>query len=183
MINKLMTRAPTLTTSRLVLRAHTLDDLADSAAMWANHDVVRYIGGRPFSDMESWSRLLRYTGHWALMQYGYWVIEDRQSGQFLGEAGFADHRRETQPSMGGRPEAGWALAPHAQGRGYAREALECMFLWADDNLKSLSTVCIIHPDHARSVRLAREFGFKQDQLINYMQEPALFMVRLRVNGH
>lgn len=173
------TKAPTLTTTRLILRAHSIDDIADTTAMWSNLDVVRYIGGRPFSATESWARLLRYAGHWALMGYGYWLLEDRQTGQFLGEVGLADHRRETRPSMNGQPEAGWVLAPHAQGRGYAREALACMFQWADAHLASATTVCIIHPEHSRSIQLARAFDFNQQQLISYMQEPTVLMVRTR----
>ena len=147
--------------------------------MWSNLDVVRYIGGRPFSATESWARLLRYAGHWTLMGYGYWLLEDRQTGQFLGEVGLADHRRETQPSVLGQPEAGWVLAPHAQGRGFAREAIACVLQWADTYLDSTTTVCIIHVDHARSIQLARTFGFGQQQLISYMQEATLLMVRER----
>ncbi len=147
--------------------------------MWSNYDVVRYIGGRPFSEMECWSRILRYAGHWALLDYGYWLVADRHSGQFLGEVGFANHRRDTHPPMGDRPEAGWALAPHAQGRGIAREALDCMFTWADENLSSFETVCIVHPGHVRSIRLARDVGYGQDRQISYIQEPTLFMVRSR----
>ena len=172
-----LTSAPTLTTPRLILRAHSTDDFTDVAAMWSNLDVVRYIGGRPFSATESWARIMRYAGHWALLGYGYWLLEDRQTGQFMGEVGLADHRRETQPSLLGQPEAGWVLAPHAQGQGYAREALACMFEWVDNHLEAPTTVCIIHPEHSRSIQLARAFGFGQEQLIRYLQEPTVLMVR------
>lgn len=39
--------APRLVTDRLVLNAHTLDDFDDLAAMWADPQVVRYIGATP----------------------------------------------------------------------------------------------------------------------------------------
>ena len=59
--------APTLETPRLALRAHRRDDFAACAAMWADPEVVRHIGGRTFSAEESWSRLLRYGGLWTLL--------------------------------------------------------------------------------------------------------------------
>jgi RimJ/RimL family protein N-acetyltransferase len=58
-----MREVPTLRTERLILRAPTLDDFADSLAMWADPTVTRFIGGRPHTKEEVWSRLLRYIGH------------------------------------------------------------------------------------------------------------------------
>lgn len=43
----LITTAPLLLTERLRLDAHTLDDFDSLAAMWADPEVVRYIGGTP----------------------------------------------------------------------------------------------------------------------------------------
>ena len=47
------------------MRPHTLDDFLDSFAMWSDPEVIRYIGGKPFTREEVWARLLRYAGHWA----------------------------------------------------------------------------------------------------------------------
>ncbi|WP_425148538.1 GNAT family N-acetyltransferase [Deinococcus sp.] len=41
-----------LTTERLILRPHTLEDFADNAAMWGDEQVTRQIGGRPFTPEE-----------------------------------------------------------------------------------------------------------------------------------
>jgi RimJ/RimL family protein N-acetyltransferase len=56
-------------------------------------------------------RLLRYVGHWAVLGFGYWVVEEKASGEFVGETGFADYRREMKPSLDGAPEIGWVLTP------------------------------------------------------------------------
>ena len=85
--------------------------------MWADPTVVRHIGGKPSSLEESWSRLLRYGGLWSLLGYGYWLVEERGSGAFVGEVGFADFRRELEPGFAGAPEAGWVLTAAARGRG------------------------------------------------------------------
>jgi RimJ/RimL family protein N-acetyltransferase len=71
---------PLLTTSRLTLRPHTRDDFLESYAMWSDPEVIRYIGGKPFTREEVWARLLRYAGHWAMLGYGYWVVREKESG-------------------------------------------------------------------------------------------------------
>src|SRR5690242_18830997 len=114
----------TIETPRLLMRPHTLADYAATAAMWAEPAVVKYISGTPSTPEQSYSRLLRYAGHWEMLGYGYWVVEDRASGRFIGEVGFADYRREIDPPLHGMPELGWALAPDAHGHGYATEAVK-----------------------------------------------------------
>jgi len=49
-----LSSAPTVETTRLKLRAHTLADFPDSFAMWADPDVTRFIGGKPSTKEESW---------------------------------------------------------------------------------------------------------------------------------
>src|ERR1700744_1056778 len=105
--------APMLMTDRLRLRAHTVADFESSAAVWGDSEVTRFIGGRPFTAEESWTRLLRCAGHWALMGFGYWAVEERATGKFIGEAGFMDFRRDIEPPVVDIPEAGWAFAPEA----------------------------------------------------------------------
>ena len=143
-------------TARLVLRPHAIADFDEVAAMWADPEVVRFIGGVPSTRGESWARLLRYVGHWAALGYGFWAIHDR-AGRFAGELGFADFHRDVEPPFD-IPEAGWVLASWAHGQGFAREALAAALAWADAQLAS-DLACVIEPANARSIRLATACGF------------------------
>jgi hypothetical protein len=58
---------PVLMTERLILRAHRLDDFADLCAMWADPEIVKFIGGEPQTPEQVWQRLLRYTGNWRFL--------------------------------------------------------------------------------------------------------------------
>lgn len=78
-------RVPTIETERLTLRGHRLDDYAASSAMWGDSNVVRYISGNPSSLQQSWMGVLDYVGHWSLMGFGYWVVEETGSRRFVGE--------------------------------------------------------------------------------------------------
>lgn len=164
---------PILETPRLVLRGHRPDDLGSSAALWGDLEVVRYIGGRVLSQEEVWARVLRYAGHWAWMHYGVWVVEEKATGQFVGEVGYGNHKRDIQPGFEGVPELGWVLARQFHGRGYAYEAVRAAMDWGAQNLSSRRTVCIIDPEHERSVRLAEKCGFREWQRTSYRAEPIL----------
>src|ERR1035441_9914447 len=95
---------PVIETERLRMRGHRLDDFADCAAMWADPVVTRHVGGKPFSEEEVWDRLLGDAGHWSLVGFGYWVLEERATSDFVGELGFADYKRDIVPSIKGMPE-------------------------------------------------------------------------------
>src|SRR5665213_114599 len=137
----------TFETHRLRLAPPTLLDFEESAQMWGDAEVARYIGGTPSTRGEAWGRLHRYVGHWALLDYGYWTVRERASDRFVGEVGFADFRRGLGPAFDDHPECGWALAPWAQGNGYATEAILGALDWAVLNLQADRTVCMIHPDN------------------------------------
>ncbi len=151
---------PVLETPRLRLRGHRLEDLEPAFAMWADPAVLRYISKEPRSLHTVWTRMLRYPGMWALLGYGYWAIEERATGRFIGEAGFADFKRDMEPSFGDTPEAGWSLCAAAHGKGYGTEAVEAVLIWGDTHFgPDTRTVCMIDAGNAPSIRLARKCGY------------------------
>ena len=147
--------------------------------MWSDEAVVRHISGSPSTRSESWARVLRYIGHWQALGYGYWVLESKLDGRFVGEAGLADYHRDSQPSVHGKPEAGWALKTSAQGQGLATEAVRAMMVWADDVLaKEFPMACaIFDPAHAASVRVAEKVGFGNPVMGRFGDQEALFLER------
>lgn len=168
---------PVLETERLKLRGHCLDDFIQCAAMWADPQVTRYIGGKPLTEEESWTRVLRYVGHWSLLGFGYWVAEEKATGNFVGEIGFADYKRDLEPSLKGVPEIGWVLASRAHGRGYATEAVRKAVGWGDAHLESARTACIIAPDNVESIGVAEKCGYREFQRTTYKGHPTMMFVR------
>jgi RimJ/RimL family protein N-acetyltransferase len=172
-----ITSAPDVETARLLLRGHRREDLADSLAMWSDPRVTRHIGGVPSSEERTWARLLGYRGHWTFTGYGYWLVEERASGRFVGEVGFADFKRDVTPSLGGAPEAGWALAPWAHGKGYATEALGAATAWLEGLLGKVRTVCMIDPQNTPSLRLALRAGYREWARTTYRGEATVLLER------
>src|ERR1700685_876043 len=170
-------QVPVLETERLKLRGHCLADSPASGAMWADPVVTRHIGGRPLSGEEAWSRLLRYVGHWALLGFGYWVVAEKTTGSFVGEIGFADYKRDIEPSLHGMPEIGWIFATQFHGQGYATEAVRAAVAWGDQHFGAGQTACIIDPENLASSRVAEKCGYRKSKLATYKGRLTLLFVR------
>jgi RimJ/RimL family protein N-acetyltransferase len=86
--------------------------------MWADPIVTRYFGGKVLTEEEAWTKFLRYAGHWSLLGFGYWAVEEKATGNFIGEVGFCDYKRDIESLLKNVPEIGWVLASGAHGKGY-----------------------------------------------------------------
>ena len=168
---------PVVETERLRMRAHRVDDFSALKAMWSEEAVTHYIGGRPMRPDECWTRLLRYRGLWPLLGYGYWAVEEKATGRFAGDIGFADFHRAIEPSIRGVPEVGWVLGPDFHGRGYASEAVAAALTWLD-NAKHGRSVCIVDPANAPSLRLAAKNGFREYARTVFMNDPVILFERV-----
>jgi RimJ/RimL family protein N-acetyltransferase len=170
-------RVPVVGATRLILRGHRADDFAACAAMWGDGLVTRYLGGKPFSAEDVWARILRYAGLWALLDFGYWAVEEKSSGRFVGEVGFADFKRAIEPGFDGAPEIGWVLAPWAHGQGFASEAVAAAVAWGARKFGGSRTVCLINPDNAASIRVAQKNGYREYARTTYHDRPTILFQR------
>lgn len=171
--------APILTTPRLTLSPPALTDFEDSRAMWADPVVTRHVGGRPFTEEESWTRLMRARGLWEILGYGYWAVRETSTGRYVGEVGFADLRRELEPSLHDLPEMGWVLAAWSHGQGFGTEAVTAGLAWMDEVLAAPVIPCIINVENAPSIALATKVGFRVKTHATYKGSPILVMERRR----
>lgn len=177
-------KIPIVETERLVLRAHEPSDFDASYALWSDETVVRFIGGVPSTKQEVWSRLLRYSGLWAFLGFGYWAAVDRETGQFVGDVGFADFKRELDISYGHLPEAGWAISPRFAGRGYATEAMRGAYQWLDQATPQSLSFCLITPGNDRSINVSRKLGFAESCSVDFNGSPSSIYVRSALtDGH
>lgn len=164
---------PVIETDRLRMRGHRVEDFANCLSMWGDADVTRFIGGKPLSAEEVWARLLRYVGHWTLLGFGYWLVEEKESGRFVGEVGFADFKRHITPSFEGIPEIGWALSSQLHGKGYATEALRAAIAWGERHFGGKTTGCLISPDNIASIRVAQKGGYQEFSRTFYKDHPVI----------
>ena len=177
-----LTSAPTLETERLTLRALRADDLDALFDIWSHQDVIRFLGGTPLGREDTWRRSVTASGLWPLIGFGYWIVELKEDGRLVGQAGFADFKRDMEPSIEGEPELGYIFHPSVHGQGIAFEACQAALHWTDTNLAAPSVPAIISPDNAASIRLAERLGFDRGPDAIYRDKSVALFRRTRAAG-
>src|SRR5258707_6086543 len=114
---------PVIETPRLRLRHHRLEDFPACRAMWADPAVTQFFGGRPLSEEEAWVKFLRNAGHWPLLGFGFWILEEKSTGAFAGEIGLAYLHRALVPPVENLRVDRSILSPAMHGTGYSTEAV------------------------------------------------------------
>lgn len=151
-----------LETERLILRQFNEGDLDPYAQMCADAEVMRFLGGRRLTRSDSWRQMATMLGHWQLLGYGMWAVEERESGAFIGRVGFID-----PPGWPGF-ELGWALARAYWGRGLAFEAAQTALDHAFQRLGRDHVISLIHPENTRSRRLAERLGERFEKTVDLL---------------
>ena len=170
---------PILETERLRLRGYRSDDFAACAAMWRDPVINRYTTGKPLSPEEAWAKTLRNAGLWPVLGHGYWAVEEKLTGEFVGEVGFADFKRDIQPSIAGLPELGYVFCSRVHGKGYATEAVRAAIDWVDRKLVAKRTVCLIHQGNAASIHLVGKCGYREFHRTRYKEHDVIVFERQR----
>ena len=172
-----MSRAvPNINTPRLTLRAMRSEDFPRYAEIWATPDVVTHISGKPWPKARSWDAFLRNAGHWQIVGFGQWAVQPRGSRVMAGQTGFFFGSRGFGEDFDPFPEAGWVLAPEAQGAGLGLEAARAAHDWFD-RVVAGRTVCMITARNEPSLRLATALGYTALREIEVEGEAVCLMTR------
>jgi len=118
-------------------------------------------------------RFLRHASMWHHLGFGFWAVEEKATGSFIGEGGFHELKRDVKPSLEGTLEAGWAFIPRAHGKGLATELVAAVLAWAAQNHPGKPVTAMIDPGHARSIRVAEKSGFVERARTQYGGEPVV----------
>ena len=140
-----------LTTDRLELRRWRESDLDEHAAMIADPEVNRYVGG-PTDRASAWRQIALFIGHRELRGWTSSVVVERQSGRMVGRAGL------WQPEGYPDPEVGWILKPSVWNQGYATEIGLAVRDYAFGTLGLPHLISLIDPDNHASIRVAQKMG-------------------------
>jgi RimJ/RimL family protein N-acetyltransferase len=148
-----MTEAPELRTERLRMRAPRMEDYERFVTMLSDPGVGAGLG-KPegLTPHEAWLDLSVLTGHWLLRGFGHWVVEELDTGHAVGRVGL--YYPPDWPGL----EVGWTVAREHWEKGYATEAARSACAWAHEVLGADHILSLIHPDNARSIRVAEKLG-------------------------
>jgi RimJ/RimL family protein N-acetyltransferase len=168
-----------LESSRLVLRRIRPDDLPFYMRIHALPEVARYLWpeGRPRSPEQTKTWLEGTIARYEELSLGYLAVVRKDDGALIGRCGLMEMVVESAvPGHGVRRgwflltaapadckldfecELGYTFDPAVWGQGFAIEAAQCVRDYARDVLRLPYAVSAIHPQNARSRRVAERSG-------------------------
>lgn len=154
-----MSSSPIITTERLELWQPVATDLAEMHALTLDEETRRFLGSHQPDEADSFARLMRNAGSWALHGYGSFMIRRRDAAQIIGMCGMFRSLRGFAKGLDNVPEAGWVLHRSVWGQGLATEAMRASLAWFDASHGSQRIACMIDDDHTVSDLLAAKLGF------------------------
>src|SRR5207245_9247988 len=131
-----------LRTECVLLDPLAREDFAWLFALYADAEVMRYIGRGPRTEEESRRNLDWLLAHGERLPFGYWVLRERATGERLGGAVLMI-RGEGAPV-----ELGFMLARAAWGRGLATQVARALVAHAswDLSLSELLAFCCMQSE-------------------------------------
>ena len=153
--------APLLLTERFELWQPATTDLADLFDLTRDEETRRFLGTFTPSESDSFARLLRNAGSWALWGYGTFVVRPRGEARIVATCGvFRSHRGfGAEVGLDNVPEAGWIVHGNWCGQGTATELMCAALAWFDATQGRQRIAAMIEEGHAASDAVARKLGF------------------------
>ena len=147
-----------LQTERLVLRPYRQEDLEDLHAMFSDPGHMRWYP-EPFDRDRTQAWIDRTFERYRDDGFGLWIVEDRETGAFLGTVGPTIQLVDDV----GHVEIGWHTRPGRKGEGIAPEAARAATDWAFDNLDVDHVISLVRPENTGSNRVAQKLGMHVDR--------------------
>jgi RimJ/RimL family protein N-acetyltransferase len=146
-------------TPRLILRLWREEDLAPFAAMSADPEVMRWLGGvLTAEDVRAYKD--RADKAFAELGMCRWVVERREDGEFLGACGLMPGHE--QAPIAPFIDIGWRLARPAWGGGYASEAATAVLRYGFERLGLSEITAITASTNLRSRAVMERIGMQWD---------------------
>ncbi|MFF2348251.1 GNAT family N-acetyltransferase [Kitasatospora sp. NPDC058115] len=147
-----------LCTDRLLLRGWRASDLEPWAAVNADPEVREHLGD-VLTRAQSDASVARFRADFGRRGYGWWAVEVRATGEFIGFAGL-DDVDDGLPFTG--VEIGWRLARAAWGHGYATEAARAVLAFGFGTLALPEVLAVTTARNLRSQAVMRRLGMTTD---------------------
>ena len=142
-----------LETERLILRPIDPErDFEPWAQCFADEETVRFLGGKVFDRANAWRNMAMVMGHWQIRGYGFFSVEEKATGDWVGRVG------PWNPEGWPEPEVGWTIAKPHWRKGYAREAGRAAIDYALHTLGWPSVIHVILKGNAASIATAETLG-------------------------
>ena len=158
---------PTLTTSRLILRRLTPDDVDAMFALRSNPDARRFIARPLAKTHEDAAKLVAVIdGYLERNEAINWAITLKGNDEMIGTFCFWNIQPENH-----RAEIGYMLHPSHQGVGIMQETITATLDYGFKAMKLHSVEAHVDPENIASIKLLERNGFDRE---GYFKENVFF---------
>jgi ribosomal-protein-alanine N-acetyltransferase len=168
-----------LETERLVLRAPVPEDADPLAPMYADPEVMRYLGeGRTLTRQETERSVLRMIDGWKADGFGLFTTVRKEDEAVIGRVGLIvwdpETWQTTRASSEGPKEleVGYTIGRTYWGNGYATEAAAAARDFALEELAARRLIALIIHGNDASENVARKLGFEYERDIKFGRRDA-----------
>jgi len=156
--NKVFDTFPGLITERFKLRSFTKEDRDDFFFMRSSEDVMQFIDiARHKTPEDSDIMIEKIFGMYSDKEGINWVIEDKNTGAFVGYCLIFKLDR-----INCRAELGYALKPEYWGKGIAIEVIKKLLEFGFKEMRLHSIEANINTGNSRSRKVLERSGFKKE---------------------
>ena len=144
-----------LSTARLILRPWREEDLEPLFAINGDPESMRYFAATMTrAESDAWAARLR--AHFAEHGWGFWVVAEAATGDFVGVVGLMTipWQADFTPAI----EIGWRIDARFRRQGYAEEAARAALDFGFGRLGLVSIVAFTVPGNAASWKLMVKLG-------------------------
>jgi RimJ/RimL family protein N-acetyltransferase len=168
-----------LETERLLLRAPVLEDAEPLAPMYADPDVMRYLGqGQTLKPHETKRSVNRMIEGWKADGFGLFTTVRKEDEVVIGRVGLIVWNTDTWQTVRADDEGptelevGYTLGKPYWGQGYATEAAAAARDFALNQLGARRLIALIIRGNDASENVARKLGFEYERDIPFGRREA-----------
>lgn len=147
-----------LETEHLLFRPLTLSDLDDLTALYADPEVMRFLGG-PRKKAEVERILNAYIREYEIYGHSFFATIQKSDQRFIGQCGLLNQEVEGQPEI----ELAYVLAPLYWQHGLALEGTQALKAYGLQQLGFPRLISLIPPDNTASIHIVEKIGMQYER--------------------
>ncbi|GMA61370.1 GNAT family N-acetyltransferase [Alicyclobacillus fastidiosus] len=149
-----------ITTERLNLRKMTTDDVQNLMGIFSDPEAMRYYPST-MNEEETLGWINRTLSNYEKLGVGFWIVEDKSTGQFLGQCGIIPQACDGVSVM----EIAYLFVRQEWGKGYATESAKACKEYGFQSMGLHKMYSFIDVNNTASARVAERNGMHIEETI------------------
>jgi RimJ/RimL family protein N-acetyltransferase len=146
-----------LESERMILRELDESDISALAEIYADCDVMQYIGrGVVLSYEQTKKSIKNWKNHYKMFKFGNWATIEKSTGKFIGLCGLSWLPDHTDV------EVSYLFEKSSWGKGYATEIARSILDYGFHDFGLMRIVALVYPQNTPSIHIIDKLGMKYE---------------------